>query len=477
MIIYTAVIGLTAGICLGFSILYLFVGLRRKDDKPLNISFALFALGYAGTLTMGIGYRSTDNVADFIALGRWDTIFIILAYVALLWHIVFYANVRPRIFVWGLTAVFVIAGIVTMLTPTLTMAEMPTLVYVQLPWGEQIAHLDGIENSWGTLFLLGQLSLLAFILYAIIRQYRRGERQAAVLLGSGFAFFIVALAVEIAGEIGAIPYFPIAEIGFLGIAIAMSVQMMNAVIKTEEGLAVNQKNLERLVTERTGALEIAQAQLIEKAQETAVSEERSRIAHDLHDAVTQTIYSAALIAEVLPKVWARDSQQGEAQLFKLRQLVRGALAELRTMLFELRPSALETSNLDVLLPQLGDAFTGKTRIPVHARITDNIKLPNDVVVGFYRIAQEVFNNIGKHAEATQVNLTLHQLPEQTILIIRDNGIGFEQTAVSGEHMGLKIMEERAKQIDAHLNIDSGLKRGTQVSLLWPLEKEGEENKS
>ena len=86
MSIYAAAIGTTAGICLGFALLYLFSGLRRKEDKRLNLSFSLFAFGYAGTLLMGIYYRSQDTVAEFMAISRWDGIFIWLAFVALNWR-------------------------------------------------------------------------------------------------------------------------------------------------------------------------------------------------------------------------------------------------------------------------------------------------------------------------------------------------------------------------------------------------------
>ncbi len=91
MSIYAALIGTFAGICLGYAILYLFIGWRRQVDRPLNLYFALFAFGYAGTLLLGIWYRSQDSVAGYLAVSRWDGIFIWLAFISLI------AEVLPQV--------------------------------------------------------------------------------------------------------------------------------------------------------------------------------------------------------------------------------------------------------------------------------------------------------------------------------------------------------------------------------------------
>src|SRR6185295_7642889 len=112
------------------------------------------------------------------------------------------------------------------------------------------------------------------------------------------------------------------------------------------------------------AIAIENARLYEQAQGRAALEERQRLARDLHDAVTQTLFSASLIAEVLPRIFARSPAQGAERVEELRQLTRGALAEMRTLLAELRPSVLTEAALPELLRQLADAFTGRARIPV-----------------------------------------------------------------------------------------------------------------
>jgi signal transduction histidine kinase len=212
----------------------------------------------------------------------------------------------------------------------------------------------------------------------------------------------------------------------------------------------------------------------QQAQTLAATQERTRLARDLHDAVTQTIYSASLIAEVLPVVWQRNPVEGERNLTKLRHLVRGALAEMRTLLFELRPAALLAADLNTLLQQLGDVLTGNTRILVTVTCTGDAPLPGEVKVALYRIAQEAFNNVAKHSGATQAAVTCSVAPDQVVLTIGDNGRGFDPVKVAESHMGLRIMAERAAGINATFAIETAPGHGTVVEVRWPAVKEGEQ---
>lgn len=216
-------------------------------------------------------------------------------------------------------------------------------------------------------------------------------------------------------------------------------------------------------------LVIENAQLRRQVAAAAASDERTRLARDLHDAVTQTLYSASLVAEVLPVVWNRDAAEGMRNLLKLRQLVRGALAEMRTLLFELRPAALLAADLSTLLKQLADRLTGNSRIPVELTIDGQAKLSADVKIAVYRIAQEAFNNIAKHASASQVWVTLRVEDGQLFLSVRDDGRGFDPSSISGDHLGTRIMAERAAGIGARLHITSAPRHGTEVMLSWPAE--------
>ena len=217
------------------------------------------------------------------------------------------------------------------------------------------------------------------------------------------------------------------------------------------------------------ALAIENAQLYEQAQFAATIEERQRLARELHDAVTQTLFSSSLIADVLPRIWERNSEEGRRRLEELRQLTRGALAEMRTLLLELRPSALVEVELGDLLRQVGEAFTGRSRIPIQLEVDGDIHIPPDVKVGLYRIAQEALNNIAKHANASQVTLKLCAEGKGLELSVVDDGCGFDMSGVSSEHLGLKIMGERSREIGVNLTVDSQVGAGTKIVARWESE--------
>jgi signal transduction histidine kinase len=197
-----------------------------------------------------------------------------------------------------------------------------------------------------------------------------------------------------------------------------------------------------------------------------VAAERSRLARDLHDAVTQTLFSANLIADVLPKLFEKRPDEARRRMAELRQLTRGALAEMRTLLLELRPSALVDASLKDLLSQLAEAMNGRVRIPVTVEARGDCQIRADVQVALYRVAQEALNNVVKHAAATHVEIQLHGTPGSVELSITDDGVGFDPTRDRPDRQGLEIMRERAEAVGARLRVDSRQGSGTMVVVRW-----------
>ena len=214
------------------------------------------------------------------------------------------------------------------------------------------------------------------------------------------------------------------------------------------------------------ALAIENARLRHQAAEMAKLAERSRLARDLHDAVTQTLFSAGLIADVLPSLWERNPQLGRQKLAELRLLTRGALSEMRTLLLELRPDTLADVELGDLYRHLANAFSGRTRVPVDFVQEGQAPLPPDVKEAFYRVAQEALNNVAKHANASAVQLRLNAQPGWAEVIIRDDGDGFDAARLTPENLGLRIMRERAEAIGAQMSIASRPGEGTCIELVW-----------
>jgi two-component system nitrate/nitrite sensor histidine kinase NarX len=215
------------------------------------------------------------------------------------------------------------------------------------------------------------------------------------------------------------------------------------------------------------AIAIKHAQLHQQAVATAAMEERQRIARDLHDAVSQTLFSANLIAESLPRLWERRPDQAREQTQAVHRLTQAAAAEMRVLLFELRPESLVNTNLRELLTQLAHSIPGRRDLEISLIIRgwNDQLLPPDVQIAFYRIAQESLNNVLKHGRSRQVRIRMHRNDKVLRLDIMDNGRGFDTTNISGG-IGLKSMWERAGSVGAILDIKSRVGLGTRVRLTW-----------
>jgi signal transduction histidine kinase len=182
------------------------------------------------------------------------------------------------------------------------------------------------------------------------------------------------------------------------------------------------------------------------------------------------------MAEVTPLAYARSAVEGEESLRELHTLVRIAQAEMRTLLYELRPTALTTVPLSNLLQALALSVDGRLEAVLLPRIAQTPTLPADVQVALYRIAQEALQNCVKHAQANtaSVELVLEPLFEppsgelwrgRLRLTVADDGCGFDHAAVARGH-GLDSITERAQLIGASCAIRSAPGEGTRVELVW-----------
>jgi len=204
----------------------------------------------------------------------------------------------------------------------------------------------------------------------------------------------------------------------------------------------------------------------EQIEQIAAAAERERLARELHDSVTQALFTTCLIADTLPRVWDRDQGQAQKGLELIRRLSNGALAEMRALLLELRPDTLEEQDLDILLRQLADGLRARTQITITTTIMGDCKLPREVRIGLYRIAQEALNNIIKHSGASIAKIRLNCTQEGVTLSVIDNGRGFDPDTTPPGHFGLKIMHERSLAIDANIRINSRFGQGTEVVVQW-----------
>jgi PAS domain S-box-containing protein len=214
------------------------------------------------------------------------------------------------------------------------------------------------------------------------------------------------------------------------------------------------------------AVGIENARLYEQTRTLAVSEERQRLARDLHDAVSQTLFSANIIAEALPRIWDRDPESVRRRLPQLHRLTSGALAEMRALLLELRPTALVDVELHELLARAVNAFSARSHTVASLTVGGQRSLPAPVQIALYRIAQEALSNVAKHARAEAVEVHLLMETDRVELRVRDDGQGFELEQVGPACMGLNILRERARSIGAIVEIASQPGDGTEVVVTW-----------
>jgi PAS domain S-box-containing protein len=217
------------------------------------------------------------------------------------------------------------------------------------------------------------------------------------------------------------------------------------------------------------AVAIENARLYETGQQLAVSEERNRLARELHDSVTQELFSMTMIAGALPALMERNPAVAKERVDRLHELSRGALAEMRALLFALRPAALAEEGLVSALSKHAAAFESREGIRVHLEVDGEGRLPQPCEEALYRIFGEALNNVVKHAKARNVWVQLAIGDDESALLVRDDGIGFDITPQTGVHtMGLTSMRERVAALKGDFRVESAPGQGTSIRVTVPV---------
>jgi PAS domain S-box-containing protein len=214
------------------------------------------------------------------------------------------------------------------------------------------------------------------------------------------------------------------------------------------------------------ALAIQNARLRQQAEQLAVLDERHRLARELHDSVTQSLFSLTLLAEAGRRLaGAGDLQRVQAHLGRLGTTAQQALKEMRLLVYQLRPLELATEGLVGALQQRLDAVERRAGVETRLLVEGVIQLPSSVEEELYRIAMEALNNALKHAIATSVVVRIQVEDGQLELEVTDNGTGFDLDPVGDKGgLGLVGIRERVKRLGGTLTIRSTPGRGTQVQV-------------
>ena len=204
-----------------------------------------------------------------------------------------------------------------------------------------------------------------------------------------------------------------------------------------------------------------------QAGELASSQERAHLARELHDSVTQALFSMTLVTRTTELLVDRDADKAKAQLASLRDLQREALAEMRALIFELRPGNLEQDGLLPALRTHTAALQGRIGLPIVVTSDLKDRLPLNIEEVLYRISQEALHNIVKHAAARQVTLSIDHVRGGIRLRIADDGKGFDAASVPDGHLGLAGMRARAEKIGAVMQVSSRPGEGTTIEVFLP----------
>jgi signal transduction histidine kinase len=262
---------------------------------------------------------------------------------------------------------------------------------------------------------------------------------------------------------------------FLGVPIVSGDEVIGAFYLTEkQGAATFDADDEAVIEllASHAAIAITNARLYERSRELSIISERNRLALELHDVVSQKLFSVMLTAEAAAAQLDRDPDAARAQLERLRELARESLDELRSLILGLRPPELERDGLEGALRKELEMLAHVHGIEIELEV-DGAGAPagsngnGEREFAILRIAHEALNNAVRHARADHVTVHLSQRPDVVTVEVCDDGVGFDphSAEVRSRHLGLTSMEERARELGGRLEIRSGPGSGTTVVLL------------
>jgi signal transduction histidine kinase len=260
---------------------------------------------------------------------------------------------------------------------------------------------------------------------------------------------------------------------FMGVPIVSRGAIIGAFYLTDSESAgtfteADQHLIEMLATH--AAIAIENARLYERSRELTVVEERNRLARDLHDSVSQTLFSVVLSAEAAGTLMDRDPPRAKAEVRRLQALASGALQEMRALIFELRSAELEADGLVPTLRKHVDVLCRLRQGQVSLAVRGERRLKPELERQVFRIAQEALNNALKHAQANAIQIDLEMRRTRILLAVADDGVGFDTASpqARSKRLGLTSRRERAEAVGGDLRVESGRGRGTRVCLEVPL---------
>jgi signal transduction histidine kinase len=216
------------------------------------------------------------------------------------------------------------------------------------------------------------------------------------------------------------------------------------------------------------AVAVQNARLYEQAQELAAIEERNRLARELHDSVSQSLYGIALGAHSARALMDRDPQRLKEPVEYILAMADAALTEMRALIFELRPESLENEGLLAALRKQVTSLRARHGLSIDIDFCAEPTLPLEIKETIYRIAREALHNIVKHAHASHIRVRIHMPSDRIDLEVSDDGQGFDPSGSYPGHLGLQSMRERAARLNGEFRVESQPGQGTHIFVSIPV---------
>jgi signal transduction histidine kinase len=330
---------------------------------------------------------------------------------------------------------------------------------VGVPW-PRLALIAAVvlPNAWLTLMgHFGANYLFLLLLVAWVELVgNRAERAAALVL----SLATLGLGIAVNAADGAVNWG--SWISYL--VIVLMAWSMGLVLRRQDRLVAELA----LAMERQAAITVENERLHERARQAAVLEERERLARELHDSVTQSLYAVSLHAEAAGRALADgEAEPVASNLADIRETVQEALGEMRLLLFELRPPLLQEHGLAAALQTRLRAVEARAGLATAFEGEDADRLRPETEQELYRVAQEALNNVIKHAHASRARVRLEVCADRAALEVVDDGVGFEPALRGGDGYGLPGMRERAARLGGTLRVESAPGAGTRVRVEVP----------
>ena len=259
---------------------------------------------------------------------------------------------------------------------------------------------------------------------------------------------------------------------FLGVPIVARGGIIGALYLTDKvDAAVFSESDEQLIglLAAHASIAIENARLYEESRELSIVEERNRLARELHDAVVQQLFGVVLAAESAVALLARDPAAAGAQVERVQVLARGAMEELRSVVFALRPGSLAEEGLERALRKHVDVLRRVSGQPIELELAQPPELAEGAAGQVLRIAQEALQNALRHAGEARITVRLADGGGRFVLSVTDEGRGFDPAgAARGRRLGLTSVEERAAALGGTLTVVSAPGAGTTVRLEVPV---------